>query len=288
MEKHILIVGATGTMANAVVREMVERKYATTAIVRDLNKGKKLLPPETNLIEGDLADKKLLAKAVQNITHLYFHPPATINRRADFTVERDGLQNILELLPKTVVLLKLSEIDAYDSPDFFDLRLKYRSDLQLQKSGQPFVIFRPTWFMEALPLQLTQGNRVVIFGQQPNPIWFVATKDYARSVCNAIETPDKTLNQIFTIQGLEPMAMEVAARALIRIAQPTHQLTRIPLNLLKIPAMFSGQWQFVYELMRHYNNRKEVFESEKTWEVLGRPDITFEKFVASLKNKRQN
>ncbi|NJO51738.1 MAG: SDR family oxidoreductase [Leptolyngbyaceae cyanobacterium RM2_2_4] len=241
-----------------------------------------MLPPETNLIEGDLADKKLLTKAAQNITHLYFHPPATINRRADFIVERDGLQNILEVLPKTVVLLKLSEIGAYDSPDFFDLRLKYRSDLQLKESGQPFVILRPTWFMEALPLQLTQGKRVIVFGQQPNPIWLVATKDYAQIVCNAIETPDKTSNQIFTIQGLEPITMEAAARTLIQIAQPTQKFSRISLNLLKIPAVFSGQWQFVYELMRHYNNRKEVFESEKTWEVLGKPKITFEKFVESL------
>jgi uncharacterized protein YbjT (DUF2867 family) len=191
------------------------------------------------------------------------------------------LRNILDVLPSDAVLLKLSEIDAADTPDFFDLRTKWESERRIQESGRPFVIFRPTWFMEALPLQLIQNGAVNLFGEQPNPVWFVATEDYARMVCNAIERPDLSLGRIFPVQGPEPLTMERAAQTLVRLARPDLGIVRTPLPALEQVAS-GGPWRFIYELMKHYNDRREVFQSEATWEILGKPRTTFEDFARSL------
>ena len=281
-EKRIVVIGGTGTMATAVVQEMVAHGFSTTALIRDLDKAKQLLPAEVKFVVGDLNNRTVLREAVQNATHVYFHAPATVDRMASFIAERDGLANILEVLSSNTILLKLSEIGAFESPDFYDLWLKYQSEQKIKQSKQPFVIFRPTWFMEALPLQLTQNKTVSVFGEQPNPVWFIATKDYARMVCRAIEQETATLGQTFTVQGAEPMTMEAAARMMIEIAKPDHEFTRVPLTTLEQWAKSTAQWQFVLELMRHYDNRQEIFESEQTWRVLGAPEMTMEKFMSAL------
>lgn len=285
-KKRILIVGATGKLAVPVVREMARRGFETIAMVRNLEKGRKLLPAETELVQGDVADQDSLRKAAQNISHLYFHPPSTIAPKAEFIVETDGLENILAALPENSVLLKLSAIDAEAAmgTKFTDLRLKYESEQRLKESGRPFVVFRPTWFMEAIPLELTQNGWTLIFGKQPHPMWLIAAEDYARTVCNAVEQPGRTIGRTFTVQGTEPLTLAEAARIFVESVRPAPRLLRVPLPLLRIPSLLGNQGRFIYELMNHYNRQRETFQSHDTWEILGKPRITFAAFVASLQS----
>jgi hypothetical protein len=53
----------------------------------------------------------------------------------------------------------------------------------------------------------------------------------------------------------------------------------MPMGLFKFLAIFITQLKFVTKLMEVMLENKETFESQVTWDELGKPDITIEKFA---------
>jgi uncharacterized protein YbjT (DUF2867 family) len=48
------VVGATGQTGRRIVQELVKRNVPVRALVRDLQKAKEILPPEAELVVGDV------------------------------------------------------------------------------------------------------------------------------------------------------------------------------------------------------------------------------------------
>ena len=67
---------------------------------------------------------------------------------------------------------------------FKPTEVKYNNEQQIIASGINYVIFKPTWFMESLPLFVNNG-RASYFGKQKTFIPFVASADYVKMVLQA-------------------------------------------------------------------------------------------------------
>lgn len=283
MSRTVLVIGATGALARPVIRQLITAGYHVRALVRKSSAARGRLPEAVTLAEGSLEQRDALQRALAGSDALYLNLPATTMPLTGFVPERDGMRNILQALadrPPTPIL-KLSEIDAEHHGAFLDLRLKFESEQQIKEAGHPYIIFRPTWFMESLPDLLMRGHSVIVAGRQAHPVYWIAGDDYGRMVAAALQLPAERMSRTYTIQGPEPLTIDEVAALYRRIAEPRLRTLHIPLWLLGIPAAVSPAWRFNKQLMAFYNARHEIFAGEEAWNALGRPRITMADFAQS-------
>jgi uncharacterized protein YbjT (DUF2867 family) len=284
-KKTVLIIGGTGLLARPVVREFVKRGFIVRLLARSPERVRTLFGPAVEVVEGDLTRPSTLDSAMLNVNLTYINLPATHNPNLPFVAEREGMAALLQALPRQVPILKLSEIGAGSDTTFADLDLKHKSELLIAASGHPYLIFRPTWFMESLPYLLTQRKMLAYFGQHPNPIYWIAGADYARMVVTGAERMDELGNRIFTMQGLQAHTFGSAADQYIALFDPSIRRINLPLWVAALAGRFSGEWLFVHQLMRYYSGRTEALESGEAWDLLGRPTVTLQQFARELRSR---
>lgn len=68
---NVLVTGATGLIGNALARRLVARGDTVRALVRDLEKAAKVLPPEVKLVRGDVTAPDSLPAAVQGVDQVF-------------------------------------------------------------------------------------------------------------------------------------------------------------------------------------------------------------------------
>ena len=66
-----LLTGGTGIVGNAIAAELVRRGRRVRALVRSLDRGKALLPPACELVQGDVTDAASVARAVAGCEVVY-------------------------------------------------------------------------------------------------------------------------------------------------------------------------------------------------------------------------
>jgi dihydroflavonol-4-reductase len=66
-----LLTGGTGIVGNAIAAELVRRGRRVRALVRSLERGTALLPPECELVQGDVTDADSVARAVAGCEVVY-------------------------------------------------------------------------------------------------------------------------------------------------------------------------------------------------------------------------
>ncbi|MFM9451896.1 SDR family oxidoreductase [Streptomyces europaeiscabiei] len=67
--RKILVTGATGTVGRQVVAELLARGHAVRALTRDASKA--ALPPEAEVVQGDLAEPDSLIPALEGVTGVH-------------------------------------------------------------------------------------------------------------------------------------------------------------------------------------------------------------------------
>ena len=280
MIKKLTIIGATGKLAIPIINQLHENRVEITAIVRNFDKAQEVLPTGTKILIADLADKESLANALQGTEYLYLnlsvHEPD-----AEFVAEIDGIKNILEAAKCTSLkqILKISGIGAL-YPEFnikneiYDANEVRAIGHQLIKdSGIAYTIFHPTWFLNALPWFI-KDDKFIVYGKDEQAFYWTNTTDFADQITEAIGN-EAAYNQDFAVQGNEAFTFQEAAKRFLEVYNPEVGVVRKPIS------KEMGRFGL---LLAYYENFKEKFVADKTWQLLGEPSIKFEEFVAqSLK-----
>ena len=69
--EHILVTGGTGFTGSHLVRNLRSDGHRVRVVTRSLDRARKVLPADVELVEGDVADEKIIAKAVHGIGVIY-------------------------------------------------------------------------------------------------------------------------------------------------------------------------------------------------------------------------
>jgi dihydroflavonol-4-reductase len=118
----VLVTGATGLVGNALVKKLAARGDRVRALVRDVERARKVVPGEVELVRGDVTDPASLAAAAQGI-ELFFHaagmPEQWVRDERIFDrVNHEGTKNALQAAAgakvKRVVLT--STLDVFGAP----------------------------------------------------------------------------------------------------------------------------------------------------------------------------
>ncbi len=92
----ILVVGATGSVGQHVVAEAPAGRHRVRAVVRDQNRAR--LPPEVDLVKGDLSNPASLPPAVKGVDAVVFTHGAHGGEAGARTNYYAGVRNVLVAL----------------------------------------------------------------------------------------------------------------------------------------------------------------------------------------------
>lgn len=289
MLQKVAIIGATGMLGRPVTRQLIKAGFSVTILSRNKSNAQSLFP-EAEVAEADARDQQGLQHALQGQQALY------LNLNVDQSVgpggwqtEREGLASILEAA-KAAGIQRVCFISSvvmnYQGMNGFNwwiFDMKKQAVKMVKESGIPYLIFYPSTFMESFPYIYRQGKQILLAGKSKCPMWYIAGDDYGRQVAKALRITPEGESREYTVQGREPFTADEAARIFIETyGKEKLRISQAPLGLLKFLSRFSHKINYGAHIVEALNNYPEKFESEKTWNELGKPEIRLRDFAASL------
>lgn len=205
--KH-LILGGTGTVGGAVVRELMERGEAVKVLTRSPEKAR-ALPEGAEPVVGDLRDPGCYHRVFSDFDTLFL-----LNAVID-TELQEGLAAVNEARRAGAArIVYLSVHDVEKGPHVPHFASKLAIEEAIRRSGISYTILRPNnfyqndyWFQET----------ILEHGIYPQPIGDVGisrvdVRDIAEAAANAL-TRTGFENRSFALVGPEPLTGADCARA---------------------------------------------------------------------------
>jgi len=282
MIKKILVIGAMGMIGKPVVRELVAAGYELSAFDINMKNAQSVLPPNVNLIHGDLQNISDLERAVEGQDAIYLNLSVKPNEReTDVHSETDGIEKIITVAKDSNIqrLGYLSSLlQNYHDSAWWVLDIKRKAKKLVRESGIPYFIFYPSTFMETIPYLLTKGNFVCLAGKSKFPMYWIAAKDYGKQVSRAFGVDTKE-DKEYVIQGPEPLLMEDAASRFAEAYDRKLFVVKLSMNLMRLFGQFSRTLDYGANISYSINNYPEAFQAGNTWQELGKPTTTIEQFA---------
>jgi uncharacterized protein YbjT (DUF2867 family) len=147
-----LVVGATGQTGRRIVQELVQRQIPVRAMVRDLALAQQILPPEAELVVGDVLDLSSLEVALKGITAILCATGAkpSFNFWEPYQVDYEGTKNLIDGakakgIQRFVLVSSLCVSQFFHPLNLFWLVLYWKKQAEgyLQDSGLIYTIVRP-------------------------------------------------------------------------------------------------------------------------------------------------
>ncbi len=147
-----LVAGATGETGRRIVQELVNRQIPVRALVRDSDRGKSILPPEAELMVGDVLDVDSLTKAMSGCTVLLCATGArpSLDPSGPYQVDYEGTKNLVNVakgqgIDQFVLVSSLCVSRFFHPLNLFWLVLywKKQAETYLENSGLKYTIVRP-------------------------------------------------------------------------------------------------------------------------------------------------
>jgi uncharacterized protein YbjT (DUF2867 family) len=287
--KKIAVIGGTGMIGRPVVQALCDAGYEVTALVRDEAKARRLLPPGIRHCTGDLRNVHDVDRALQDQDGIYLNLNLNLaDGKHAWHAEREGIDNIIAAAQKNnikrIAIISSVVMNYQDMNGFhwwvFDLK-KEALD-KIRTSGIPYTIFYPSTFMENFMITYRKGNRILLAGTSHHKMYFIAGKDYGRWVARSFEVLKKE-NREYNVQGPEGYTADEAANVFINnYTGAKLTISRAPLAVLKFVGLFSNTVSYGHHIIEALNNYPEKFESEDTWNTLGRPGTTLADYARAV------
>ena len=147
-----LVAGATGKTGQNIVKQLVQKNIAVKALVRNLEQAKEILPPEAELVVGDVLKPETIKTALTDCSVLLCATGASpsLDPTGPYQVDFQGTKNLVDVA-------KLSDIEHFVlvsslcvSKFFHPLNLfwlilywKKQAEKYIQQSGLTYTIVRP-------------------------------------------------------------------------------------------------------------------------------------------------
>jgi uncharacterized protein YbjT (DUF2867 family) len=281
MNKTILVVGATGKLGEPVARRLQQDGYTVRVLTRTPAQAQAKFGDAFEVIPGDVENSATLEAALAGCYGVHINLSGGPRPEDYDRIEHRGTANVAQAAAKTGVQ-RVTYISGtsvrQENTWFYMTRAKFQAEEAIKNSGVPYTIFRPSWFMESLPLFVRNG-RASIIGRQPAPAHWVAAADYARMVSNAYQTPAAE-NKTLYVYGPEAIKMLDALKAYCAIAQPDIKASSMPVWLVSLIATLTRNEELkdVTRLMAYFEKFTEDCDPTEANTLLGAPTTTLQQW----------
>jgi uncharacterized protein YbjT (DUF2867 family) len=278
MIRSIAVIGSGGMLGRPVAKELAAAGF----IVGELSRN--AVRPD---LRADVFDLDSLRKAFAGRDAVYMNLAVRHDaRRGDRHAETDGLKNVITAARETGVkrLAMISSLvmnyQGMNGFNWWVFDVKKEAVRLLKESGIPSIVFYPSSFMENLAQQ-RKGTKLMLAGKSKHPMWFVAGSDYGKQVARSFGL-EGDVNREYPVQGLEPYTYDAAARVFVQnYPHATLQISTAPLIMLKAMSLWSRPIGYAAKIIEALDNYPEKFQSERTWQELGKPTVTLAEYAKS-------
>ena len=227
-ESRVLVVGATGPLGSVIVRKLI----ATGVKVRALARNEAALArfaPQAEIAPVDLLDLAKLTEACRGVDQIVATATNNMGQgsRSPTRIDLSAYQNLCAAARNTGVrrLIYVSYRGvAQDAPvDIF--RIKWYIEDAIRRSGVPYVMLRPTAFMdvwvgEMLAKGIREKGAATIFGDGRNISNYIAVDDVAEFAVKILSRPE-VVNEAVEVGGPSNLSQnDLAALVERRLNRP--------------------------------------------------------------------
>ncbi len=217
--RKILVTGATGKQGGAAVPHLLSYGHHVKVMTRNPEKAKGKLGTGVEVVQGDFRDPESLEKAVDGMDGVFLMgTPSEEGARAETAQGKRMIDVCAAKGVGHVVYSSVCCANKKTGVPHFDG--KYEVEEHLKKTGLPYTILRPVFFMENF---LSDGYRPSIEkGVLTTPLapdrvlQMVSVADIGRIVAEAFTIPMKFLEREIDIAG-DQLPMENIAEEISRI-----------------------------------------------------------------------
>jgi uncharacterized protein YbjT (DUF2867 family) len=146
------VAGSTGETGRRIVEELIKRNIPVRALVRDIQKARSILPPEAELVPGDVLQSETLPGAIGDSTVLLCATGAkpSFDPTGPYKVDYEGTKNLVDAakaknIEHFVLVSSLAASQLFHPLNLFWLILVWKKQAEeyLQRSGLTYTIVRP-------------------------------------------------------------------------------------------------------------------------------------------------
>ena len=226
----ILVTGATGKQGGAVLRHLRDKGFPVRALTRhpDTPEARALVGHGTEVVSGDLDDSTSVARALDGVYGVY-----SVQSRTEEGVEaeiRQGIALAEAARRENVSHLVYSSVgsaDQHTGVPHFDS--KFQIEEHIRKSGVPYTILRPVFFMENwLGMRAGMEQGTLTLPLKPDTrLQMIAVDDIGAFVAMSFEFPGRWQGRALDIAGDE-LSMNQIAQALGRVLGEDLKYVQVP------------------------------------------------------------
>jgi len=285
----IAMIGATGMLGRPVVNELIAAGNELSILVRNRAKAENMFGQNVRYIAGDLREIDSVKKLLAGQDGLYLNLSVLPSQiMTDFLTEREGIDNILGVA-KDCGIKRIGFMSSlahfYQGQNGFDwwvFDIKAKAVEKIKACGIPYTIFYPSTFMESFSAGgYRRGNIIALAGTSRQKMYLISGSDYGKQVARAFQMNQG--NHEYTVQGAEGFTADEAAAIFAKNYKKTKIIIlKAPLGLLKILGSFARTPAYGSKILDALNNYPEVFDSDQTWDELGKPTTSYLQFIESL------
>ena len=240
-ESRVLVVGATGQLGGVIARKLIQSGTKVRALARNRD-ALAPLEPQAEIAPVDLRDVPKLTEACQGVEQIV----ATANNNmgkgptSPSRIDLSGYQNLCAAARNTGVrrLMYVSYRGvAQDAPvDIF--RIKWYIEDAIRRSGVPYVMLRPTAFMDIWIDQiLAKGIRekgvATIFGDGTVVSNYIAVDDVAEFAVRILSRSE-VVNEAVEAGGPSNVCQNDLATLLERRFKSSGKRRHVPVAALRL------------------------------------------------------
>lgn len=268
----VSILGATGRIAPGTIEGFDKAGFKLRLFSRSIQADKY---PSHETIKGDVFNESDLNAALQGSDAVHISLAQLDEYAAVERIIASAKKNSIKLISYVSGATVRKENTALS---FIDA--KYKSERLIKSSGIPYMIYRPTWFMESLPLMIQDGKANVM-GKQPLKLRWIAARDFGALVAKGYQS-SANFNQEFNTYGPEGYTINEALEKYIAVKEPSiSKVANAPFGLLKAIAFVTRNKQLkeFIPMFEYFEKTKEAGSPETTERLLGKSHTTLDKWL---------
>ena len=190
----VLCYGATGVQGAPVPVQLLRRNHYVRVILRDPNRVNEFRNQGFDVVTGDLLDSDSLKAASTGMDAIFLMLPLVYDEELIMPYFQNVLYAAQKANIKLLVFNSSTRVPAMPT-DVWAFELKRKMEARLSQSGVPFIVLRPTFYMENLlgpwtMVPLSQRQAVTYVHAVDRKVSWICAWDMASFCVSALERPE--------------------------------------------------------------------------------------------------
>jgi NADH dehydrogenase len=241
-ESRVLVAGATGQLGQVVVRKLAAAGIPVRALARNKDKLAALAGPGVELVPVDMRNVPALNEACRGVAQIV----ATANNNmsqgptSPTRIDLPAYQNLCAAARnagvRRLVYVSYRGLDQDAPVDIF--RVKWYIEDAIRRSGVPYVMVRPTSFMEiwidqVIAADIRKKGVATIFGDGTGVANYISVEDVAEFILRIVR--DETIvKEVIEIGGPSNLSFSEVVMRVERRLGSSGRRRKVPVAVLKL------------------------------------------------------